>query len=92
MLSSKILLTKLLPVLIAVACILGATGCEKKKTAAELQKEKVDAFRKHQKIEAIKAYTDLVNKYPESEHIAEAKAKLQALGPMPATPTPVKKK
>lgn len=91
MLSSKFLLTKL-PVLIGVACILGATGCEKKKTAAEVQKEKVDAFRKHQKIEAIKAYTDLINKYPESDHVAEAKAKLQALGPMPATPTPVKKK
>jgi hypothetical protein len=72
---------------------LATTGCgEKKKTAAERQAEIVDKFRKHQKIEAIKAYTDLINKFPESEHVADAKERLKVLGPMPASPTPVKKK
>jgi hypothetical protein len=85
-------LLKKLPLLFVLGCLLSITACGKKKTGAELQKEKVDAFRKHQKIEAIKAYTDLVNKFPDSEHVAEAKEKLRALGPMPATPTPAKKK
>lgn len=91
MLSPTFLLKKL-PLLLALAGVLSMTACEKKKTAAEMQKEKVDAFRKHQKIEAMKAYTDLVNKFPDSDHVAEAKERLKALGPMPATPTPAKKK
>ncbi len=77
--------------MVVLAALLGAPACEQKKTAAELQAEKVAAFRKRQKIEAIKAYTELVNKYPASEHVAEAKARLQTLGPLPATPTPTKK-
>jgi hypothetical protein len=90
---SPIPLLQKLPVLLALACLLSVTACgEKKKTAAETQKAKVDAFRKHQKIEAIKAYTDLINKFPTSEHIDEAKERLKALGPMPASPTPAKKK
>jgi len=84
-------LLKTLPALLAFVCLLGFTACEKKKTAAEVQKEKVDAFRQHQKVEAIKAYTELVNKYPDSEHVAAAKDRLKALGPLPATPPPAKK-
>ena len=91
MLSPHSLLKKLF-YLLALTCVLSFTACTKKKTAAELQKDKVDAFRKKQKVEAIKAYTELVNKYPTSEHVAEAKEKLRVLGPMPATPTPAKKK
>lgn len=91
MLSSTLLLKKL-PYLIALACVLSFTACEKKKTSAEQAKEKVDAFRKKQKIEAIKAYNELITKYPDSEHIAAAKERLKILGPMPATPTPAKKK
>ncbi len=91
MLSPHSLLKKLF-CLLALVCVLSVTGCTKKKTAAEVQKEKVDAFRQHQKIEAIKAYNELINKYPDSEHIAEAKEKLRVLGPMPATPAPAKKK
>ena len=91
MLSPNLLLKKL-PYFIALACVLSFTACEKKKTAAQLQSEKVDTFRKKQKIEAIKAYTELVNKYPDSEHVAAAKDKLKVLGPLPATPTPLKKK
>ncbi|MEI9897754.1 MAG: hypothetical protein WDN28_28835 [Chthoniobacter sp.] len=88
---SPISLLKKLPLFLALAGLLSITACAKKKTAAEVQKEKVDAFRKHQKIEAIKAYTDLVNKFPDSEHVAEAKERLKVLGPLPATPTPAKK-
>jgi hypothetical protein len=89
---SSISLLKKLPCLLALACLLGVTACgEQKKTALELKKAKEDAFRKHQKIEAIKAYTDLINKFPASEHVAEAKERLKVLGPMPATPTPAKK-
>jgi hypothetical protein len=91
MLSPHSLLKKL-PHLIAIVCVLSVAACEKKKTSAEMQKAKVDAFRKHQKGEAIKAYTELVNKYPDSEHVPAAKDKLKVLGPMPATPTPAKKK
>ena len=84
-------LRKTLPLLLALAILPGMTSCEKKKTAAELQAEKVTAFRKRQKTEAIKAYTELVNKYPTSEHAAEAKERLKALGPLPGTPTPARK-
>jgi outer membrane protein assembly factor BamD (BamD/ComL family) len=82
---------KKLPLLLLLAALLSITACTKKKTAAELQQAKVDAYRKHQKIEAIKAYTDLVNKFPDSEHVAEAKERLKTLGPLPATPAPAKK-
>jgi len=85
------LLKKLFLVLTLVS-VLSATACKPEKTAAQKQAEKVDAFRKHQKLEAIKAYTDLVNKFPDSEHVAEAKERLKVLGPLPATPTPAKKK
>lgn len=85
-------LLKKLPLLLVLVFLPGFTACEKQKTSAELQAEKVNAFRKHQKIEAIKAYTDLVNKFPDSEHVPEAKERLKTLGPMPVTPTPAKKK
>jgi hypothetical protein len=85
------LLRKTLPFLLALAILPGFTSCEKKKTAAELQAEKVTAFRKRQKGEAIKAYAELVKQYPDSEHAAEAKERLKALGPPPGTPTPAKK-
>ena len=75
----------------AVVSLLGTSACEHKETAAEKQARKVQAFRVHQKIEAIKAYTDLVNKFPDSEYAPKAQERLKALGPMPATPTPVKK-
>jgi hypothetical protein len=88
---SLTLLSRKLLLLLVLASLAGFAGCEKKKTAAEIQAGKVAAFRKHQKIEAIKAYTELVNKFPDSEHVAEARERLKALGPMPATPIPAKK-
>jgi hypothetical protein len=91
MLSPTLSLHKLASAFVILS-LLSLAACEKKKTSAEVHQEKIDAFRKHEKIEAIKAYTDLVNKYPESEHIAAAKERLKVLGPLPATPTPAKKK
>ena len=43
-----------LPLLLALAALLGATACEHKETAAEIQAKKVAAFRNRQKAEAIK--------------------------------------
>jgi hypothetical protein len=83
-------LLKKLPLLLALASLLGATACEHKKTAAEKQAERVQAFRVHQKGEAIKAYTELVNKFPDSEFASKAQERLKALGPMPATPPKAK--
>jgi len=88
---SPITLLKKLPLLLALASLLGTTACEHKKTAAEKQAEKVNAFRLHQKIEAIKAYKDIVDKFPDSEYAAKAKERLKVLGPPPATPPKVKK-
>lgn len=80
-------------VVLAAALSFGSTGCTKKKTSAELQAEKVNAFRQKQKIEAIKSYTALVTKYPDSEFAPKAQERLNVLGPLPAaTPAGAKKK
>ena len=76
--------------LLASAVCLGGVACEKKKTQAELQADKVKAFREKQKQTAAQKYQELVTKYPDSEFAAKAKERLQQLGP-PTTPTPKKK-
>ena len=53
--------------------------------------EKKKEFRVKQKQVAIKAYKDLVDKYPDSEFAPKAKEKLQKLGPPTATPAAKKK-
>ena len=88
--SSPFLLLKKLSLFVALASLLGTTACEHKETAAEKQARKVQTFRHHQKIEAIKAYTELVNKFPDSEFAPKAQERLKALGPMPATPPKAK--
>jgi hypothetical protein len=80
----------LLPLCLA-AVLCGTAACDKKKNAAELQAEKQKAFKERQRGEAIKAYTALVTKFPDSEYAAKAKERLAALGPPPATPAPKKK-
>lgn len=70
---------------------LGGTACKSKKTQAELTAEKVKQFRVRQKQMAAKAYKDLAEKYPDSEFAAEARQRLEALGPIAATPAPKKK-
>jgi len=85
--SSPFLLLKKLSLFVALASLLGTTACEHKETAAEKQARKVQTFRHHQKIEAIKAYTELVNKFPDSEYASKAQERLTVLGPLPtATP------
>lgn len=62
----------------------GAIGCKKEKTQAELQAEKVKAFRERQRKAAAQAYQDLVEKYPDSPYAEQAKQKVQELGGAPA--------
>lgn len=81
-----------LTLLAAAALVAGTTACEKKPDAAQLKAQKEQAFRAKQKIEAIKTYTALVTKYPESEFAPKAQERLNVLGPLPAeTPAPKKK-
>jgi outer membrane protein assembly factor BamD (BamD/ComL family) len=77
--------------LLAAALLAGGTACKKKQSTAEKQAAVVNAFRQKQKIEAIKSYTALVEKYPDSEFAAKAKERLAVLGPLPAA-TPAAKK
>jgi len=44
-----------------------------------VQAEKVKAFRKQQMDKAIARYKELITKYPDSEFVPEAKARLQKL-------------
>lgn len=82
----------LILLLAAAALVAGTTACEKKPDPKQIQAEKVQAFRNKQKIEAIKSYTALVTKYPDSEYAPKAQERLNVLGPLPAaTPAPKKK-
>ncbi|MGB8166595.1 MAG: hypothetical protein WCF18_03830 [Chthoniobacteraceae bacterium] len=75
--------------LLALIFGLGLSACgEKKKSDAELNKEKEVKWRERQRQQAIKYYGELIKNFPDSPHVEEAKKKLEALGP--AT-TPVKK-
>jgi TolA-binding protein len=75
--------------LIAFIFSLGFAACaEKKKSDAELNKEKEVKWRERQRQQAIKYYGELVKNFPDSPHAEEAKKKLEALGP---AATPVKK-
>ena len=78
----------LLLLLAAIVCF-GGSACEQKKTQAEVQAEKVKTFRKQQMDKAIASYKELIAKYPDSEFVPEAKARLQKLRP-PGSPTPKK--
>jgi len=63
----------------------GAVSCKKKNTnnAAAAQAK----FQTEQRKKALKAYQDLVKKYPDSEYAEKAKERIRAL----ATPAPAKK-
>jgi len=75
--------------LIFVAALLasGMTGCEQKKTAAQLRAEREKAWAADKKVRAAKFYGILAQKYPDSPYAAQAKQRLAALGPV-ATPKP----
>jgi outer membrane protein assembly factor BamD (BamD/ComL family) len=89
---SPTMFQKLCLLLISAAFLTGVTACKKKETAAERQARVVQTFRNKQKIEAIKAYTALVEKYPDSEFAPKAKERLGVLGPLPAATPAAKKK
>jgi outer membrane protein assembly factor BamD (BamD/ComL family) len=67
--------------LFLLAAIVCLGGCEQKKTQAEMQAEKVKTFRKQQMDKAIASYKELIAKYPDSEFVPEARARLQKLQP-----------
>lgn len=80
---------KTAPLLLAALVCLASTGCEKKKSAAELKVEQ-EKFKKEEKRQkAAQFYGELIKKFPDSEHVPEAKQRLQALGPV-ATPAGAK--
>ena len=68
--------------LLAFILGLGFAGCkEKKKSDAELNREKETKWRERQRAQAIKYYGELIKNYPDSPHVEEAKKKLEALRP-----------
>jgi hypothetical protein len=75
---------------LAFAAAVAFSACEHKKTAAELQAEKVKAFQEQQKIKAAIAYHKLIERYPDSPYAEQAKQRLAAMGPV-ATPKPTPK-
>lgn len=85
------MLQKFLAPILLAALLAGGVACAKKQTAAQQQAAKKQAFRTKQKGEAIRAYTELTTKYPDSEFAPKAQERLTALGPMPATPASKKK-
>ena len=75
---------------LGLAAALAFAACEHKKTAAELQAEKVKAFQQQQKIKAAMNYQKIITQYPDSPYAEKAKQRLAALGPV-ATPKPTPK-
>jgi outer membrane protein assembly factor BamD (BamD/ComL family) len=67
-------------VLLVALFALGATACEKKKTAAQMHAEKQAAWQADKRQRAIKYYQDLAQKYPDSPYAAQAKERLAAMG------------
>ena len=80
------MLKRLALLLLAAVLLAGIPACKNKQTSAEKRAEEVKAFRVRQKQMAAKAYQDIVTKYPDSEFAAQAKERLQALGPVAETP------
>ena len=70
-----------LHLLLAVLLCFGAAACKKKQTQAQAHAEKEKVWREQQRQKAIKYYSELAEKFPESPFAAQAKEKLQQLGP-----------
>jgi outer membrane protein assembly factor BamD (BamD/ComL family) len=71
-------------VALALAHPLASFACTKKPVTENLA-DRAKVFRERQRKEAIKAYSALVEKYPESPYTEKARERLQQLGPT-ATP------
>jgi hypothetical protein len=69
--------------LFAAAIAAGAVSCKKSSGPSAADREA--KFRAEQKAKALKAYQDLVKKYPDSEYADKAKERIRALAP-PTTP------
>ena len=77
---------KNVPLLLLIAALcLGGTGCEGKKTAAQVNAEWVKAEQAKRKVQAAKYYSQLIEMYPDSPYAKQAQERLQAMGPV-ATP------
>jgi outer membrane protein assembly factor BamD (BamD/ComL family) len=66
--------------LLAAALCFGATACKQKQTEAQMNAELEKKWRTQQQQRAIKYYTELAEKFPDSPQAAQAKERLQALG------------
>ncbi len=77
------MLNTFLPVALCVALCLGIAACKGKPTAAQLNAEQEKVWREQRRQRAVKSFTDLAEKYPDSPHTAQAKESLQRLGPLP---------
>jgi outer membrane protein assembly factor BamD (BamD/ComL family) len=74
----------------ALALLIGLSPCGCKKEVSAVQRTAQDdqQWRERQRQQAIKYYAELIKSYPDSPNVAEAKRKMDALGP---AATPAKK-
>ena len=79
------MLNKTLPILLAVAFAFGAAACSGKKTAAEAQAEKEKTWRAEQRTKAIKYYSEITEKFPDSQYAPKAKERLNSMGAQPVS-------
>jgi hypothetical protein len=70
-----------LHLLLAAAVCFGAGACKNKQTDAQKRAAEDQKWREQQRQKAIAYYSELVEKFPDSPYTAEAKEKLQQLGP-----------
>lgn len=77
-------------ILLAAAIALVFPACGGKKTAAEAAALELKNRQEAQKVKAAIYYQKLIDTYPDSPYTEQARARLQALGPV-ATPKPVAK-
>ena len=75
------MLKRLALLILAAALCAGGSACKGQATQAEIKAQKQRDFRARQKKLAIKAYQDLVTKYPDTEFAPKAQERIEKLGP-----------
>lgn len=75
------MLRPFLHLLLAAALCFGASACKKKQTDAQKRAADDQKWREQQRQKAITYYSELVEKFPDSPFAAQAREKLQQLGP-----------
>lgn len=68
--------------LLAAVVAFGSAACSKQKTQAQLNAEREKVWREQQRQKAVRYYTELVEKYPDSPFTEQAKERLEQLGPV----------